>query len=228
MSSGRHLVCVLLVLILPLAVLAQDDVRAMLQSSGTGVSVNQHPAPPSVALFQNDYIETQKGAVARIDVSGSSADINPETSLQFEGNELVLDHGSLSVDTSHGLRVRVGCLTITPVNLAEWTHYDVTDVDGKVTIVAQKSDVYLDAQSKNPQPAKQSNKTERSIVRETEKKSRDEKCGAAVLPRGAGLSPAGILGSPWAIAGGAGTIAVLACWALCRSDNAISPDKPKP
>lgn len=215
-------------MVLPLSLLAQDDVRAMLQSNGTGVMVNHRPAPPSVALFENDFIETQKGAVARINVSGSSADINPETTLQFQGNELVLDHGSLTVNTSHGLRVRVGCITITPVKPADWTHYDVTDVDGKVTVVADKSDVYLDAQSKNPQEAKQSKKTERSIVHETEKKSRDEKCAAAALPMRAAASPIGALSSPWAIAGGAAAVGVLACWALCRSDNPISPDKPKP
>ena len=72
-------------------------------SNGIGVLVNKNPAPASIALFPNDLIETQKAVVARIEVTGSSADINPETVVQFEGNELVLDHGSLSVNTSRGM-----------------------------------------------------------------------------------------------------------------------------
>ena len=105
--------------------------------------------------------------------------------VQFEGNELVLDHGSLSVNTSRGLRVRVGCLTVTPVNDAQWTHYDVVDCDGKVTVSALKNDVYIDARSSNPQQARQSSRSSRVTVREGEQKSREEKCGGAYLNRAA-------------------------------------------
>jgi hypothetical protein len=123
----------------------------MLRSNGVGVLVNKSPAPASIALFSDDFVETQKNAaLARIDISGSAADINAETVVQFEGNELVLDHGSLSVNTSRGMTVRVGCLTITPANNAEWTHYDVADLNGKVNVSALKNDVNIDERGGSP------------------------------------------------------------------------------
>lgn len=32
--------------------------------------------------------------------------------------------------------MRIGCLTVTPVNPSGWTQYDVVDIDGKVTVHA--------------------------------------------------------------------------------------------
>lgn len=124
--------------ILPVSLLADEVTAAMLRSNGAGVLLNKNSAPASTALLPDDLIETQPKAVARVEAIGSTADIHPETMVQFEGNELVLEHGSLSVNTSRGLRVRVGCLTVTPVKSAEWTHYDVVDIDGKVTVSARR------------------------------------------------------------------------------------------
>lgn len=215
--------------ILPASLEAQETAAAMLRSEGVGVLVNKYPAPASIALFSDDLIETQKATVARIEANGSAADINAETVVQFEGNELVLDHGSLSVNTSHGMSVRVGCLTITPANNAEWTHYDVADLNGKVNVSALKNDVNIDEHSRSLQPAKQSAHSNRATVREGEQKSREEKCGAANI-RQAGSVPItqAILNSPYAIGAGLATIGVLTCWALCRSGNPISPTNPHP
>jgi hypothetical protein len=210
--------------ILPASLQAQETAAAMLRSEGVGVLVNKYPAPASIALFSDDLIETQKAVVARIEASGSAADINAETVVEFEGNELVLEHGSLSVNTSRGMTVRVGCLTITPANSAEWTHYDVADLNGKVNVSALKNDVNIDEHSGGLRQAKQSGRSNRVTVREGEQKSREEKCGAADI-RQAGSTPA-ILNSPYAIGAGIVTIGVLTCWALCRSGNPISPTNP--
>ena len=174
-----------MMVILPVSLMADDTGAAMLRSSGA-VLVNKNQALPASALFPDDLIETQQGAIARIEVAGSTADISPDTVVQFEGDELVLEHGSVSVNTSRLLRVRVGCVTITPVN-ADWTHYDVKDVDGKITVSALKSDVYLEARSSNPQKASQKATqpahSDRMIVREGEQKSREEKCGVAEVKK---------------------------------------------
>jgi hypothetical protein len=137
----------------------------------------------------------------------------------------VLDHGSLSVNTSRVLRVRVGCVTVTPVN-EDWTHYDVTDVDGKVTVSALKNDVYIDSRSAKPQDAKQPTRSDRTIVKEGEQKSREEKCGAAIVqqPHYAGIGA--ILNSPWAVGAGGLAIVAITCFALCQNDNPVSPAKP--
>jgi|HubBroStandDraft_5_1064220.scaffolds.fasta_scaffold179200_2 hypothetical protein len=217
-----------MIAILPVSLWADDVSAAMLRSNGVGVFVNKNPASPSNALFSDDLIETQKTAIARIEASGSTADINPETMVQFEGTELVLDHGSLSVNTSRGLRVRVGCITVTPANDAQWTHYDVVDVDGKVTVSALKNDVNIDARSSSPQQAKQSGQSNRVTVREGEQKSREEKCGAAVIRESVRLSGIGaIMNSPWAIGTGIAAIGVLTCFGLlCRNDDPVSPIRP--
>ncbi len=210
-----------------MSVSAQEATGAMLRSDGTGVYVNGKPAPASIALFQDDLVQTQKAAAARLESTGSSADINPETIVQFEGDELVLDHGSLSVNTTRGLKVRVGCLTVTPVSSAGWTHYVVVDVDGKVTVSALKSDVNIDARSKRVQQAKEPDKSDRVSVREGEQRSREDKCGAGYAnPSGVVAAQGAILNSPWAIGVGAAAIGGLTCWAVCRSDNPVSPTHP--
>lgn len=158
--------------------MAQETADAMLHSTGFGVYVNESAAPASIAIFPNDLIKTQKDVVARLAATGSSADINSETVVQFQFDELALDHGGVTVNTTRGMRVRVGCITFTPVHDDRWTHYQVLDVNGKVTVSALKNDVYIDAHAKNTQAIRERERN-RSIVHEGEQKSRDEKCGGA-------------------------------------------------
>jgi hypothetical protein len=177
-------------------------------------------------LFPKNVIETQKNAAARIEMTGSTADINPETVLEFESDELVLDHGSLSVHTSKGLKVRVGCLTVTPVNESEWTQYDVIDLDGKVTVKAEQSDVYIDAHARNPQEIKRPEHSTRTIVKQGEEKSREEKCaGGYFRPQFSGIGAP--FDSPWAVGAGIGIILGITCFALCRGNpGPVSPSCP--
>jgi len=222
----RKLVCLLLTTILPVSVLAQDSAPAMLRSSG-GVQLNRAAAPAASAIFPNDLIEVPKNAMARIEATGSDADINPESVVQYNADELVLEHGSLSVNTSRGLRVRVGCVTVTPVNSADWTHYDVADIDGKVTVSALKNDVYLNSRSNNPQRARQSPESGRVIIREGEQKSREERCGGADIKRRPTWAGDGaIMNSPYTMGAALGIVVGIACWAICRSDDPISPWSP--
>ena len=223
----RHLVCLSMIAILPVSLTAQESAAAMSRSNGTGVLVNKKSPPSSVALFSDDLIETQGAGVARIEAGGSTADISPETIVQFEGDELVLEHGSLSLNTARGLRVRVGCLIVTPANIAEWTRYDVADVDGKVTVSALKSDVNIDVRTNKLQQAKQSAPSSRISVREGERKSREEKCAATGNRTPASTAGSGaIMSSPWAISAGVAGIGILACAALCRGSSPISPAHP--
>ncbi len=220
----RNSVCMAMVIILPVSLLADDSGGAMLHSTGN-VLVNKNLAPASLAIFPDTLIETPKDGVARIELTGSTADINGETVVQYESDELVLDHGTVSVNTSRALRVRVGCITVTPVN-ADWTHYDVTDLDGKVTVAALKNDVYIENHSKNAREVKKGVGNSRDIVREGEQKSREEKCAGAG-PQPDHLSAYGaIMNSPWAWGTGIVAAGVIACLGLCHSDDPISPSKP--
>ncbi|HKV79155.1 MAG TPA: hypothetical protein VJP02_13495 [Candidatus Sulfotelmatobacter sp.] len=218
--------CTSMAVILPVSLAADETAAAILRSSGSGVLVNKSPAPTSIALFPDDLVETPKNAVARIEVSGSTADINSDTVVQFEGDELVLDHGSLSVSTTKGLRVRVGCLTVTPVNVSQRTQYEVLDVDGKVTVNATKSDVYIDSRAKKAQEAKNPSRSTRDIVREGEQKSREEKCGAPYM-RGDNVAGLGaLMNSMWAKIVAGGAVGAVACLGLCPDDDPASPSKP--
>ena len=212
----------------PASILAQETAAAMLQSSGVGVMVNHSAVPASTAIFAKDLIETQKNATARIEVTGSTADINSETMVEFDGDEVLLDHGGLSVHTIRGVKVRVGCLTVTPVNVADWTQYKVVDLDGRITVSAVQNDVYVDAHPKNPREIKHSEGWNRDLVRQSEQKSRDEKCGGSYLntsPAMPGIGAA--LNSPWAVGAGIVDIGAIACLGLlCHNDDPVSPALP--
>lgn len=223
----RHLVCISMAAVLPASLYARDTATAMLQSDGVGVLVNHSAVPASTALFVKDLIETQKNVTARIAVTGSAADLNRETMVEFDGDELLLDHGSLSVHTAQGLRVRVGCLTVSPVKANEWTQFEIVDLDGKVTVHATQSDVYIDARSKNQQQIKQSEHSNRDLVQQGEQKSREEKCGGDYLkaPTPTGIGAA--LNSPWALGAGGVAIGTIACLGLlCHGDDPVSPAWP--
>lgn len=227
LSRWRHLVVVCMTVVLPVSLFAQDVSGAILRANGAGILLNKASAPPSTAVFADDLIETPKGSIARIETTGSAADINSETMVQYEVDELVLDHGSLSVNTTRGLRVRVGCLTVTPLNPSDWTQFEVLDLDGKVTVHALKNDVYIDARSKNPQDLQKPSHSSRDLVRAGEQKSRDEKCGAAYInPADARSGIGAIMNSMTAKLIGAGIVATVTCYVVCRGDDPISPWKP--
>lgn len=212
--------------LLPLSLSAQEATGAILHSAGSGVFVNESTAPASIAVFPNDVVKTEKNVAARLQFTGSEAEINSETIVQFSPSELALDHGSVTVNTSRGVRVRVGCITVTPVSDNQWTNYQVLDVNGKVTVSALKDDVYIDA---HPKSLQQMNERERernrSLVHEGEQKSREENCGGGYQrPSVPGLGAA--LNSPWAIGAAAVGIGAFACLGLCHDDDPVSPSKP--
>jgi hypothetical protein len=212
--------------ILPVSAFPDNPSGAILHSSGQGVLVNGNLVPPSAAVFDNDFIQTEKESPARIETAGSAATIDAETVLQFRLEELALDHGSLSIYTSIGMRVRVGCITITPVNPSIETLYEVIDREGKVTVHASRSSVYIDAKSKESKEVRSPSRSTRDLVREGEQRSREEKCGGAYM-RGATQPGIGaIMNSKWAIMIGGAAVGVLTCVGLCREDDPISPSKP--
>jgi hypothetical protein len=226
----RNFICGVMIVLVPASLTAQDNAqgfpgngRAMLHSNG-GTWLNERPAPASAAIFMEALIQTQKDHSARIDADGSTATIGPDTLVQFEGDELVLDHGSVQVSTVRKLRVRVNCVTVIPI-AEDRTYYEVTDVDGKVKVVAYKKDVKVHAKGAVTRLSKKDTSTE-SIVREGEQSTRSEKCGAIKPPAAIpGNGPP--LDASWVkIAGPVLVGAPLLCVILCRGDDPISPSTP--
>lgn len=222
--NWRHFICLSLIATLPTSLVGDDTGAAILRSSGV-VLLNGNPVPSASTLLSGDLVETQKQSLARIELSGSAVDISAETVVRFDADEFILEHGSLSVNTSRGLKVRAGCLTVTPVQI-EWTHYEVRDVDGRVTVSALKDDVYIEVRSANWQQAKQSARSDRVIVREGEQKTSDEKCGSPLKQSTPLAGKGALMNSPWVQGTGAGVVIGVACWVFCFPPESISPDRP--
>ena len=222
MPEWRNLVCGVMIIILPASLMAQDSGRAMLHSDG-GVWLNGNPAPNSSAIFVHDLVQTQKEHSAKIDAAGSTVTVQPDTIVQFEGEELVLDHGSLQVSTSHGMRVRVNCLTVIPLT-SEWTRYNVIDVDGKMTVAAQENDVKIHYQGAAARRSKQVVSSD-VTVHQGEQATREERCGGAAKPAEVINARGAILNSVWAKTAGLAAIGLI-CLGVCHGDDPVSPSKP--
>jgi hypothetical protein len=221
LPQWRKLVCGMMTVMLQVSAMPQDSSRAMLHSDGS-VLLNGTAIANSSALFPHDVVQTPKDVVAKIDAEGSTVTILPETVLQFEGDEIVLDHGSVQLNTEREMKVRVNCITVIPV-LADWTQFDLTDMNGKVTVAANQRDVKIHSQTTAFNQAKQSALAD-IVVHQSEKASRDERCGAT-RPASAINAKGAILNSVWLKAAGAVAIGIT-CVVLCRGSNPISPDQP--
>ena len=208
-----------MIVILPTSLMAQNSARAMLHDDG-GVWLNGSPAPNSSAIFLHDLVQTQKGNWAKIDADGSTVTVQPETIVQFEGDELVLDHGSLQLNTSRGMKVRVNCITVIPLT-QDWNRYDVTDVDGRVMVAAHQNDVKIHYQGAATRLSKQAASSD-VTVHQGEQVTREERCGAPARPAEATGTT---LNSIWAKGAGIAAVGILTCWALCRGDEPVSPSK---
>jgi hypothetical protein len=220
--AWRKLVCGVMIVIVPSPLLAQYSERALLRNDG-GTWLNETPAPAVSAIFPDSLIQTQANHTARIEAEGSSAQISPETVVQYQGLELALDHGMLQLDTSREMKVLIGCITVTPVN-SDRTQYRVIDVDGKVKIAAFKSDVKVHLHGA-ARRSKQSSSSD-FIVHEGEEKTHGEHCGG-FLPRpadGTGIQTGWLDSTAAKVAGG--TAIALTCYLICRGDDPISPSKP--
>jgi hypothetical protein len=222
----RKLVCGVLIAVVPASLMAQTsdrELRGLLHSDG-GTWLNGSPAPPISAIFPDSLVQVQSGHSARINVEGSTVLIAPETIVQFQGNELALDHGSLQLDTAREMKVLIGCVTVAPLTSDE-TQYNVTDVDGRVKVVALKNDVkiHLHGAVRNSKQGASSD----LIVREGEQATRRDRCGALIQPT-QGTTDGAVLDSPWFWGTGVAAVAVITCLGLlcCPSDDPVSPSKP--
>jgi len=221
----RRLLIWMLVVLVPASLQAADTKPAILHSQG-GIWVNGMEAADSTAVFPGDLLEIKPGFSASLTLDGSTVSIQPESIVKFEDNLLVLDHGSLLVGTTTGLRVRVHCITVVPVSNTDWTQYEVTDVSGNIQVAAHKKDVRLEVEGvrlKTPTATESSGGT---TVHEGEQASRRESevCGAPPKPTGA-LGP---LQPKWIVAGAVGTGLLICVIAHCFGGGSgpVSPSQP--
>ena len=218
-----------MVVLCPLSLLAgQNDAAAVhsaVMHSNGGVWVNGKEVADSTAVFPGDLLETKPGSIANLDAEGSSVLIQPESVVKFQGNSLILEHGSVSVGTSTAMSVHVNCIKIEPTS-NERTQYDAADVSGTVKVAARKDDVNI-TQTVALRKATPKNNSQSAVVHEGEQATRDEAaaCGTALRPAGAGNG----LNAKWLEIGGAAVGgAVVLCLLLCQGSKHtnVSPSQP--
>jgi hypothetical protein len=222
-SGTRYLFSWVMIVLFPLRLVAGDTTAALVHGKG-GVWVNGAEATDSTSIFPGDLVETRPGFVANLDAEGSSVLIQSESIVKFQGNFLVLEHGSVSVGTSTSFSVHVNCIKVEPVNTGR-TQYDVTDTTGTVQVDAKKSDVNITQTGGLQKTSKQSAVLASAIVREGEEAKRNESaaCGAAERAPVAGHSNA-----KWIEIGGGAAGAVALCLVFCKSSptTSVSPSDP--
>ena len=138
-SLFRKSLCWMMIVLFPSSLLAADAGAAMLSAKGEAW-VNGSAVPRSSAVFPGDLVQTKPDSIVNINAAGSNVMILPESMVKFESNAVSLEHGTVTVATSKGMATRVGDVTVSPAS-ANWTEFEVTDVNGTVQIMARKGDV---------------------------------------------------------------------------------------
>jgi hypothetical protein len=219
-SAFRSAVCCLLVIVFPAQVLlAGETASAMLYTNGAAW-LNGSEVPKSAAVFAGDLLQTRPDSTASIQSNGSSVMVLADSLVKFQGPAVELEHGTVRVTTSRGLAALAGDVTVKPAS-DSWTEFQVTDVDGRVQIAANKGDVTVQ-DDKGTTTVAQGQTTTRDDTSDTDKKKRKHRHGEGAEAAAKG----GIMSSTPVVIGGLAVIGGGAVWVLTRSGNPVSPDCP--
>ncbi len=210
----RNAVCWVMLALFPISLSAADTNAAMLFAKGT-TWVNGGTVTDSTAVFPGDLVQTRFDSMANINAAGSNVMVLSDSLVTFNGNGVSIDHGSVSVKTSHGLQTSAYDLTVSPTaNIS--TEFDVSNTEGKVKIVALKGDLSITDESGTSTLAQGQQTTREASL--SKKKRRNG--GAAPAAGG------GILDSPIIVGAGAAAIGGLVIWVACQSPYPASPKTP--
>ena len=219
-SAFRSAVCCLLAILFPAQVmLAGETASAMLYTNGAAW-LNGSEVPKSAAVFSGDMLQTRPDSTASIQSNGSSVMVLADSLVKFEGLAVELEHGAVRVTTSRGLAARAGDVTVKPA-ANTWTEFQVTDVDGRVQIAANKGDLTVQ-DDKGTTTVTQGQQTTRDDTTDTEKKKKKRRRGAGAATAAGG----GIMSSTPVVYGGLGAVGLAAIWIWTRSEPPVSPACP--
>lgn len=213
----RKSLCWMMIAIFPSSLLAADAGAAMLYAKGDAW-VNGTTVPRSSAIFPGDLVQTKPDSIVNINAAGSNVMILSDSMVKFEGNAVSIEHGTVTVATSKGMATHVGEVTVSPAS-ANWTEFEVTDVNGTVQIMARKGDVNINDGQQTTTLA-QGQQTTRDEGQESSKK---RKGGAGAATAAAGS----VLNSPIAIGASAAIVGGVLTWVLIQGDEPLSPSTPK-
>jgi hypothetical protein len=199
--------------------LAGETASAMLYTNGAAW-LNGSDVPKSAAVFSGDLLQTRPDSTASIQSNGSNVMVLADSLVKFEGSAVELEHGAVRVTTSRGLAARAGDVTVKPA-ADSWTEFQVTDVDGRVQIAANKGDVTVQ-DDKGTTTVTQGQETTRDDTADTEKKKKKRRKGAGAATAATG----GIMSSTPAVIGGLAVVGGVTVWVWTRSGAPVSPSCP--
>src|SRR6267378_827610 len=215
-SAFRSAMCCLLAILFPAQVMhAGETASAMLYTNGAAW-LNGSEVPKSAAVFSGDMLQTRPDSTASIQSNGSNVMVLADSLVKFEGPTVELEHGAVRVTTSRGLAARAGDVTVKPA-ANTWTEFQVTDVDGRVQIAANKGDLTVQ-DDKGTTTVTQGQQTTRDDTTDTEKKKKRRRgTGAATAAGG------GIMSSTPVVYGGLGVVAGVGLWVWLQQEPPVSP-----
>lgn len=212
----RYGLCWALIVGFPALLVAADAMPAMLYAKGEAW-INGASVPKSSAVFPGDLIQTRADSLVNINATGSRILVLADSVTKYQGDEVLLEHGTLTVVTSTEMGTRAGDVKVRPLS-KDWAEFAVTHVDGTVQIVAKKGDLAIDdGQQTSTLSAGQ--QTTRDDSQDPEKKKKKKRGGAAAAATGS------VLNSTAAIVGGTAVVGGVALWVYTRGDEPISPKR---
>jgi len=212
----RALICWIVIFLMPSAVLAADSPAGVVYGTGT-VYLDGAQLAKSMPVMTGDVIETKEVGVAHLDMSGSTAIIQPNAIVRFQSAGLSLDRGSVSMATGKSLSVSARDFQITPVS-SVWTQFEVSRSGGVIQIAARKNSVTVKCGMGAPTLIREGHQITRADAQD---------CGLAQKPEpGAPTAVHGaILTSPWAEGAGLAAAGTLLFLTLHHGDDPVSPDQ---
>lgn len=219
-SRLRSAVCCVLAILFPAQVmLGGETASAMLYTNGAAW-LNGSEVPKSAAVFTGDMLQTRPDSTARIQSNGSSVMVLADSLVKFEGPAVELEHGAVRVTTSRGLATRAGDVTVKPASNS-WTEFQVTDVDGRMQIAANKGDLTVQ-DDQGTTTVTQGQQTTRDDTSDTGKKKKKRRHGTGAAPAAGG----GIMSSPQVVYGGLAAAGAIGVWVWLQSESPASPACP--
>ena len=206
------------VVILQATLFAAEQPAAMLYTHGTALLNGNTIARPS-AIFSGDMVETNSSSAANINASGSIVLVLNDSLVKYQGEDVNLEHGGVTISTSKLLATRAGSVVVSPA-AGVWTEFEVRDVDGRVEIAARKGDLTISDDRGTSTLAQGQQTTREETQQEQDNKKKKKKSAAAPAAAGGGA-----LSSPVAIGIGGAAILGVTAWVLVKSDDPASPSK---
>lgn len=216
----RSIVSIVLALLVPAQLMAQDAAGGMVYSNGTAW-VNGTEVPKSVAMFPGDVLQTKEDSSANLSTNGSAMMISSNSLVKYEGTAVNVDRGAVRVTTGNGFAAHVCEVKARPAENTQ-TQYQFTHVNHRVEVVATKGDVIVEDHNDSKKISEGQQVSREDGCEPVAKRNMKRRPGAATAAGG------GILSSSVAIYTGIGIVGGITTWVLLQGDNPLSPACPDP